>query len=321
MAPGKLELTDGAPAEKEHAPPAYESAAPSQGTTAATASTVQANSPTHPNQGPTAETPFNFPADALPPYTPSPAPRRLIVIPQKSPEPISPFLKAYPPDILAHGIPSESWIAFLDTLSAFLAAKVSDRALSHAADVAKRFGEGPTNTVKGVYTHVKAVGKGIGQQARRGNVIGVAVGVIGGAITIPVSAAMGIVGTAVSLPGSAVAAVAKKPQTQRARAAAYLAVANRDWLHARGLDAALVTSEELSELTGTSVLALIATVQGKGETKSAQEQLATLEGHYAKLEISGSEPASLKVGKETLWVVLSPVEPVTEQKSSPVEAS
>ncbi|KAM0282375.1 hypothetical protein ACHAQH_003054 [Verticillium albo-atrum] len=302
MAPGKV----GPPAEKEQPPPTYESSASNKDTIPAVAPQVQAQSAGqgNPSQGLTAESPFSFPADTLPPYAPSTAPSQLIVIPQQSPEPTSPFLQAYAPSLLGHGIPSESWVSFIDTLSAFLAAKVSDRALSHAADVAKQLGQGPTDRLKGVYTHAKDVGKGISQQARRGNVIG--------AISVPLSAAFGLVGTVASLPGSAVMAVSKKPASQRDRATAYLAVANRDWFHARGLDAAILTTEELESLTGTSVLALIATVSGKGEVKTAGEQLAALEGHFAKLEVLGSGSASLKVAGETLWVVLSTVEPTTK---------
>ncbi|KAG7140811.1 hypothetical protein HYQ45_002528 [Verticillium longisporum] len=307
-APEKSEPQDGGEAGYEPPPPTYEPGGPSQDTTipAVTPQAEQGKPPQQSDQGPTAERPFDFPAP--PSSAPSSAPRHYIVVPQQCSEPASPFLQAYAPSLLARGIPAESWLSFLDTLSAFLAAKVSDRALSHAGDVARQLGKGPTNSFKGVYAHAKNVGQNITKHARRGNVVGATVGAVGGAISIPLSAAFSVIGAVVSMPGSALAAASKKPASQRDRAAAYLAVANKDWFHSRGLDAAIVTTVELEELTGTSVRGILTPSSGDGkEVKTVEEQLAALEASFAKLEMMGSGFPRLEIANETLWVVLNPV--------------
>ncbi|KAG5913118.1 hypothetical protein E4U42_001447, partial [Claviceps africana] len=111
---------------------------------------------------PTLDSPFTFPTSDLPPLPPysvdakaeaeagpGPGPssssssEKPMAIPQLAPDSASPFLPAYPPGLLAHGITQQAWRSFLDTLSAFLTAKVSDRAVAHAGDLAKSLGEPP----------------------------------------------------------------------------------------------------------------------------------------------------------------------------------
>ncbi|KAH7163471.1 hypothetical protein B0J13DRAFT_538649 [Dactylonectria estremocensis] len=255
---------------------------------------------------PTAESPFSFPINApLPPYSAASGSgsQRPIAIPQVTPEPASPLLAAYAPLLLSYGIPTETWYSFLDTVSAFLAAKVSDRALRHAANMGKQVGEGPKSLVKGIFNHAKDVGKGIGGNAKRGNILGAAMGVVGGAITIPVSAALGTVRTAVQLPGSAISAVTKSPESARERATAYLAVVNKDWLHSRGLHATLLDSQEISQLVGTSIIDQVELRNDKEE--SVELKLGALADHIARLEARA--PATLSVGPKTLWLVLTQV--------------
>ncbi|KAF5604789.1 hypothetical protein FPCIR_641, partial [Fusarium pseudocircinatum] len=80
---------------------------------------------------PTAENPFNFPsASPLPSYSEaSSAQEPPIAIPQENPPQTSPFQKAYAPALLGHGITKEAWGSFLDTISAFMTAKVGERAI------------------------------------------------------------------------------------------------------------------------------------------------------------------------------------------------
>lgn len=263
--------------------------------------------------GPTADSPFDFPSQSLPPYSasvsasasgPSSSSQLPIAIPQATPKPDSIFLPAYAPALLAHGITVRSWTSFLDTVSAFLAAKVSDRAISHAADVGRSIGDAPKSYFKGVASHAKEVGKRIGKNAKSGNVVGAAFGVIGGSISIPLSAALGAVRTTAMLPGSTVMAVAKKPQTPRERATAYVAVANKDWFHGRGLNAILLDTLELSQLLGASVIALAEAGDGKN---TSVDQLGSLQGHIAKLDVL-DESATLELGNTTLWLVLTQVD-------------
>ena len=137
--------------------------------------------------GPTVSSPFNFPTQDLPPdYTPAPSSYRTIAIPQNSPGPASPFLAAYPPSLLSHGITPEAWYSFVDTISAFLSARVSKRAISNAVDVATSIGKMPQKFGQDTVNHVKSVGKNIGKNAKRGNVIGVVGGVVGGTIGLTV---------------------------------------------------------------------------------------------------------------------------------------
>lgn len=183
-----------------------------------------------------------------------------------------------------------------------MTAKVSDRAVAHAGDVAKEVGQGPVNSFKEVVNHTKHVGKHVGKTAKHGDVVGAVFGVVGGAISIPVTAAMGLVSATLSLPGRTLAAATKMPQSQRARADSYITVANRDWFAARGLRAFLMDSGELSRHLGESVPALFAQPQAQ-KAVSAHDQLKVLAGKVADLEVWASAP-KIEVKDKNLWVVL-----------------
>ncbi|SPO06504.1 uncharacterized protein DNG_09194 [Cephalotrichum gorgonifer] len=271
--------------------------------------------------GPTADDPFRFPVDApLPPYstlhsssqagpsTSAPG-RYLIAIPQTQPTPTSPFHPAYAPTLLRHGITQETFLSFLSTLSAFLAAKVSERAVAHAADVAAKVGNGPKSHFKHVFSHTRDVFRDIGKTAKKGDVVGAFGSVISGAITIPVTAAMGTVGAVVSLPGSTVSAVAKKALTQRQRAEMYVTVANKDWFEKRGLVAALVDTAGAAEVVGVGVPYLTEAGQGKG-VEGVEGVLGGLGGRVERLEVlEGVEMTGvLEVGPTSLWLVLARVD-------------
>lgn len=230
--------------------------------------------------------------------------------PKPPPDPTSPLLAAYPPSLLRYGIPKETWLSLLSTVSAFLAAKVTDRALRHVANVGQRVGEGPRDLFKGVYNHAKESGRSIGANAKRGNILGAAAGVVGGAIGIPLHAAVGAARTVIGLPGSAVAAAVRRPETPRERAEAYLGVVNGDWLHRRGLHAAVMDSQEVSRLLGVNVVEETELRGGKGKDKEEAEdagaKMKSLAAHAAELDLE--TPASpLAVGPKTLWVVVTHV--------------
>ncbi|KAF7539598.1 hypothetical protein G7Z17_g12396 [Cylindrodendrum hubeiense] len=291
----------------EDAPPIYEATDPAPSTLTQPAPPPVDNKSGHTDSTrPTAESPFSFPLDTpLPPYSAASgsSSQRPIAIPQITPEPASPLLTAYAPLLLTYGIPAETWHSFLETVSAFLAAKVSDRALRHVANMGKQVGEGPKSLAKGIISHAKDVGKGIGSNAKRGNILGAAMGVVGGAISIPVSAALGTVRTAALLPMSAVSAATKSPESARERTTAYLAVVNKDWFHGRGLHATLLDSQEISQLVGASVIDQVELRNDKEE--SVELKLGALGDHIAKLEVR--TPATLAVGPRTLWLVLTQV--------------
>ncbi|KAG9255016.1 uncharacterized protein F5Z01DRAFT_681072 [Emericellopsis atlantica] len=259
---------------------------------------------------PTISSPFNFPTDTeLPSYltavsSESKQSGPVIAIPQLKAEASSPFINVYPPLLLSHGITKDTWRSFLDTISAFLTAKVSDRAISHAGDMAKHLYKSPKRITKGLATHVKDVGKGIATSAKQGNILGAAFGAVGGAVSIPVVTAFGIIGAAAELPGSAVGAIVKKPRTPGQRAAAYAEVANKKWLNARGLEARMFDTNELAQFLGVPVLDLINAAQGtnmKGE--NASDQLAALERWVAPLEVVAESPR-LALETHTIWLVL-----------------
>ncbi|OOG00376.1 hypothetical protein ASPCADRAFT_135975, partial [Aspergillus carbonarius ITEM 5010] len=255
---------------------------------------------------PTADSPFDFPK---PIYTSAATSSRnppqlphLIAIPQTATAPTAPFLDAYAPPLLHYGITPSSWRAFLTTLSAFLAARVSDKALAHAADMGRHILTGPKRFAQGTRDHARSIKENIHGAAKDGNYVKAALGVVGGAIRLPVGTALRAVGATVSLPGGAVRAVTQKPQTPRERAAAYAAAATEKWLLARGLRAELVDTVGLAGLVGVGTEEIL--VRGREDTKggSAREQVRALEGWVAPLEVfTGS---TLDLGVESLWLVV-----------------
>ncbi|TPX11562.1 uncharacterized protein E0L32_007773 [Thyridium curvatum] len=259
------------------------------------------------SQVPTAAEPFNFPSDApCPAYSPAAPdqPRRLIAIPQAAGtrKADAKFVRGYAPSLLSRGIPPQTWRAFLDTASAFLAATVSDQAVGHAADVGRHVGGVPKRWGKETASHARSVGRSIRDNARRGNLVGSAFGVIGGGIGLTVGAATRGAGALISLPFAAASAVASRPKTPRERATAYLAVANKDWLGARGLCARLVDTAELARAVGLTPDQLLAAAQGSKES-SAEAQIASLGQYVEPLEFDGAE--MLQLGVNTLWLVVT----------------
>ncbi|KAF4122605.1 hypothetical protein GMORB2_6912 [Geosmithia morbida] len=256
---------------------------------------------------PSVSSPFNFPSESdLPSYTAtSPgggvSSQRPVAIPQVRPAPDSPSVPAFPPSILGHGIPEGTLLSFLETVSAFLAAKVGDRAISHAGDMARRFIEHPKNVGKHVVSHAKNWGKNIGPDAKKGNVVGI----IGGVVSIPIVSVPGVVRAVVGLPGSAVNAIVEKPQTPAQRAAAYAAVANREWLHSRGLRAQLFDSNELAQWLDITVSDLMSSARAYGDRSSAARQLTGLAERIAPLEVQSGD-ATLELASEAIWLVLLP---------------
>lgn len=281
---------------------------------------ASASTPQPPALVPTVTSPFNFPTDgkgkdasaAAPPVYDaagnssggsSSAPVRPIVFPQLKPDPNSPFLPAYAPVLLSYGITEETWRSFMTTISAFLTATVSDRALSHATDMAAHITQAPKNLGKNVAARAKSIGKNVADNAKRGNLVGAAVGLIGGSISLPISTALGLVGTSLSLPGQAIGAVTKKPRTPQERAATYAAVANDEWLHMRGLHAHLFDSAGLAHYLGLPLESMLSLAWESKESDAAS-QMRALEPHVAALEVD--EGTMLQLKTQTLWLVLMP---------------
>ncbi|KAK0758560.1 hypothetical protein N5P37_008959 [Trichoderma harzianum] len=284
--------------------------------------TVSASTPQPPAGtsalAPTVTSPFNFPTDgkgkdgsvtAPPPVykvgssSSSSSAARTIAFPQIKPDPDSPFLVAYAPVLLSYGITEETWRSFLTTISAFLTATISDRALSHATDVAAHIGQNPKNLGRNVAAHAKSISRNVSDNAKRGNIIGAAMGLIGGTISLPISTALGVVGTTLSLPGQAIDAVTKRPRTPQERAATYAAVANEEWLHMRGLHAHLFDSAGLAHHLGMPLDTLLSLAWETKES-DAGRQMRALEPHIAGLDVD--EGAMLQLKTQTLWLVLMP---------------
>ncbi|KAI1077429.1 hypothetical protein F5B20DRAFT_552543 [Whalleya microplaca] len=259
-----------------------------------------------PTKGPTLDSPFDFPSDAsLPPYSPySPdsAIERPIAIPQVRADARAPFLHAYSPSLLRHGITPESWHAFLATMSGFLAATVSEKAVNHAAEIAQHVGNVPKRFGRDTLAHAKSTGNFISSNAKKGNFLAAARGVVGGAIALPVATSIRAVGAITSLPGAVAGAVAKKPQTPKERAVAYAAAANIEWFHRRGLNVALLDSTELSQTLLMPVNELLDTAH-TAKDSTAAGQLAALETHIAEIEVDA--PYTLELGAMTFWVVIT----------------
>ncbi|KAI6089800.1 hypothetical protein F4821DRAFT_230937 [Hypoxylon rubiginosum] len=257
-----------------------------------------------PVSGPTVSSPFNFPSDThLPEYTvptPSNAEHRPIAIPQIQATPTAPFLDAYSLLLLRHGVTRETWAAFLTTLSGFLAATVSQKAVSHAAEMAQHVGDVPKRFGQDTWAHAKRTGHHIADSAKSGNVIGM----IAGAVALPVATAVRGVGAAVSLPFAALGAVVRNPKTPRERAVAYAESANVKWLRRRGLEAHLMDTKELSHALGLLEAAeLLQTARAAREYPSAQAQIAALGARVVELEVRRPGPLDLEVN--TLWLVVT----------------
>ncbi|KAI1465423.1 uncharacterized protein F4812DRAFT_466376 [Daldinia caldariorum] len=261
---------------------------------------------------PTAKSPFNFPSDSeqLSSYTLSPTStitndHRPIAIPQLNPTATSPFLEAFAPLVLRHGIPRDAWLGFLRTLTGFLTATVSQKAISHAGDMAQHVGDVPRRFGKETMEHIKHSGRDIKESAKSGNVVGAAVRVVGATIGIPVATALRAAGAAVSLPFAALDAVGREPKTPKERARAYAAAANVKWLHRRGLHSLLLDTAELARdvLGGLSADEVLRTAR-RARDSSAPAQLAALAARYiADLEIR--TPLTLELGAGTLWLVVT----------------
>jgi hypothetical protein len=125
--------------------------------------------------------------------------------------------------LLSRGITKDTWRSFLDTMSAFLTAKVSDRAISRAGDMAKHMYKSTERITQELTTGVKDRGKGFATSAKKGDVFNA----IGNAVAIPLFTAVGIFSGAVEVSGSAIGAGIKRPRTPAQRAAAYAEVANK----------------------------------------------------------------------------------------------
>ncbi|RYP08666.1 hypothetical protein DL764_001794 [Monosporascus ibericus] len=258
--------------------------------------------------GPTVASPFDFPPQEAPPSYPSQKPiQKPIAIPQTRPEAAAPFLQAYAPSLLGRGIPADRWVSFLDTLSAFLAAKVSERAIAHAADLSREIlhvgGDVPKKLGRDVAAHAKSVGRGIVDSARKGSVIGAAAGLVGGAISIPVRAALSAVDATLRLPGSALAATSRRPLAPRERADAYVAVAGQGWLSPRGLEARLLDTRQLGELLGVPASRLVGAARGT-EYGTAAGRTGALATYIGELEVLAPSEM-LEIADGTLWLVVT----------------
>jgi len=306
------------------------------------------------SSGPTADAPFNFPSDAtLPPYSPVDNPagptsggssyndssRLPLVIPQVRPRPDSPFLSAYSQDLLRYGIPKETWLSFTDTLSAFLTANISEKALSHAASIGRQISNVPADLGRSIGKDFSSVGRNIANSAKKGNIFGVATGFVGGMIGLSVGTGLKLAASATMLPGKAAMAVASTPQTPRERAAAYALVANGEWLGQRDLKAQIMDSVQVAELLSIPLQRLLQDSQATHDGSSAgATPLRHLHGAVAGLEVAVEEDAALspsisgnsskvnlsaarnnktleELGQATLWLV------VTQEKYKGVEKS
>jgi hypothetical protein len=232
--------------------------------------------------GPTVSSPFDFPSTSLPPYSPKVTNQRPIAIPQIQPDPAAPFISAYSPSLLNYGIPAQSWRSFIDTMSAFLTARVSKRAISHAGDIATEIGRVPQNLAKDVKAHAKETGRNIATSAKQFNPAGVIGGIVGGSISLTLGTTFKVIGSIFQLPGTAIAAAAN-PQTPRGRAELYAAAANRDWFHSRGLHARLLNTFEFAGLLDVSVEQILNAAES--QPGNSVEKLGALRNWIDELQL------------------------------------
>ena len=281
----------------EEPPPAYDDSAPGPSSRPSVTSSQRP-------EGPTPSNPFNFPpSEDLPSYTEATPFSKPVAVPQSRPDAAAPFITAYAPALLARGVTPETWHAFVTTASAFLTATVSSKALAHAGDMAKHLGSTPASFGKNVARNAKSVGNNIRDEAKRGNVVGAAFGAVGGAVSLTVGTVLGAVGAASAMPATAVGAVARKPKTPRERAAAYVVVANKDWLNARGLTASVLDTQELCRVAMIEDSKDLLGEAGQGKNESGAGQLQRLERYFCELKVGQTE--TLELGEKTLWLVVN----------------
>ncbi|TLS26918.1 hypothetical protein PpBr36_03973 [Pyricularia pennisetigena] len=285
-------------------PPSYD-----QTTAACSASTS-----TPEKQQPSIESPFNFPTDTAPSYAQAKPIQRPVALPQGQPDAKAPFLSAYPPSLQMYGITAGTWHAFVHTISAFLRASVSDKAVSHAADMARQVGNVPKHFGQATASHARTVGHGIADKARAGNYVGAGFGAISGAISLPVGTAIRAVGAVVQLPFAALNAAATKPKTPRERATAYVGAANKDWFHPRQLHASILDSSELAHLVHATPDAIVRSADENRASGSAAQMDALSQWIAPVIVGDDADCVSLNLATDnTLWLVVTHgVEPVTE---------
>ncbi|KAG6366514.1 hypothetical protein INS49_000691 [Diaporthe citri] len=277
---------------------------PSYGDSTPGPSSRPSATPSQQPAGPTPENPFNFPpSEDLPSYAEMSPSSKPVAVPQSRPDAAAAFITAYAPALLARGVTPETWHAFVTTVSAFLTATVSAKALAHAGDVARHLGSTPASFGKSVARSARSVGSHIRDEAKRGHVVGAAFGVVGGAISLTLGTVLGAVGAATAMPITAIGAVAKKPKTPRERAAAYVAVANKDWLNARGLSASILETQELCHVAGIADSRALLEEAGQGKDDNAAGKLQRLGRYFCELKVGQTE--TLELGAKTLWLVVN----------------
>jgi hypothetical protein len=262
--------------------------------------------------GPTIDAPFEFVEVEAPGFVISecsddePEQPRPIGIPQTEPQATSLFVDGYPQSLRKYGIGEETWASFVDTVSAFLEASVSENAVKHAVDMATRIGKRPAKLASNVFTRTRSIGQEIGQSAKQGHLFGVATGIIKGAVSIPLNLTMSTATAVLGLPISTAIALTRRPPTARERAAAYLAVANEQWLVPQKLFATIADTEELGQWLGVPISSLpIVEETDDNGIRTEEIQYSILQSHVETLE---SKKRTLRdIGIGTLWLVVAPV--------------
>ncbi|KAI9155480.1 Short-chain dehydrogenase/reductase ABA4 [Paramyrothecium foliicola] len=257
------------------------------------------------HNGPTVKEPFNFVTSDAADFTVEECSDdelddlKLIAIPQTKPLATSPFQSGYPTSLLDHGISKETWSAFVETVSGFLEATVSEQDVSRAMDIATKLTERPKKLATNVVNRTTRIGQEISDSAKRGNIVGVTAGVIKGVVSLPVNLVVSTTSAVLGLPLAAVAP-SKEPPTARQRATAYVAVANEKWLTPRGLFAGITDMKQLGDLLGKPISGLpVVEEENDDGTKTEETQFNVLNENIEDLETS--EKSSAEIGPDTLW--------------------
>jgi hypothetical protein len=286
------------PVLDEH-PPAYDhehDLDPSSLSQSVSISPAPSSSPAH-IVAPTPESPFNFPLDGKPSNS-SILERNLhFAIPQTNDTPTSRFIPAYPPALLTYGIPESTWLSFLSTISAFLAASTSKRALAHAADIAASSASVPRQFGSELVSNTTRTGKDIARHAKHLNPIGV----VGEAVGLVVGSAFHLAGSAVGSVFHLPVALATKPQTPWERVEAYLGTANETWLHARRLDVRLLGMSALAVKMNIPEQRILEVAQAaKLGGAGAEQQIAALRPWVGEMVLCDEDVALRKTRSNVL---------------------
>ncbi|KAJ3474898.1 hypothetical protein NLG97_g9647 [Lecanicillium saksenae] len=233
--------------------------------------------------------PFYCNASTIPP---------LIAVPQVYPNTSSPFVPAYPPVLLSHGVTEQSWRLFLEDASNIQAHKLPHRIILHGRDMAVTAATTTVELVKRLCSNpFKGAGKYWAEEAKDGGAASATCAIATEVACFPLA----YITCWVAVPFViGIVTILTSPLRRCERAAAYAAAINKKRLHCRGLHAQLMTSGEVAALAGISASEIYSANQCNNWR--ASEHLELVQSRFEPLILY--KDCTLAIGDKTLWLVI-----------------